>query len=226
MDKRKEKLLNLVIENYIENAEPIGSKFLVSSEDLKVSEATVRNELRALEEDGYLTHPHTSAGRIPTDKGYLFYIQSLDLEKTNASKRDSESFLECLKTEKEFELSRKCLAKTLVEISNETVILAFSLEKVYYTGLANLFNKPEFQELDLVANVSQVFDHCEDCLENFYDKVEERPKYFIGDEHPFGSALSVLSSKFGKDSLIALLGPKRMNYKYNFGLMKKIVEII
>ena len=66
METRQQQLLNLVIENHIATAEPVGSKFLVSEGNLDWSEATVRNELRILEEEGYLTHPHTSAGRIPT----------------------------------------------------------------------------------------------------------------------------------------------------------------
>jgi len=228
LDKRKEELFNLVVENYIENAEPVGSKFLVSEEGLKFSEATVRNELRTLEEEGFLTHPHTSAGRIPTEKGYRYYIDHLDFDKGKISKRDSGFLENALSKENDYELARKNLAKALVELSNETIIIAFSLEKVYYTGLSNLFNKPEFQELGLAGNVSQVFDHCEECLESFFDKANDEPKYFIGDEHPFGSMLSVLSARFGKnrDSLIAMLGPKRMDYKHNFGLIKKAMEII
>ena len=89
MDNRKEKILNLVIESYIGSAEPVGSKFLVSTEDLDLSEATVRNELRALEDEGFLTHPHTSAGRIPTEKGYKHYIKNLNLAKSRISKNDS-----------------------------------------------------------------------------------------------------------------------------------------
>ena len=73
MTERKIKLLKLIIENYIKTAEPIGSKFLANSGDLDVSAPTVRNEMRELESEGFLTHPHTSAGRIPTEEGYRFY---------------------------------------------------------------------------------------------------------------------------------------------------------
>jgi len=228
MDTRKEKLFNLVMENYIANAEPIGSRFLISAGGLKLSEATVRNELRALEEEGFLTHPHTSAGRVPTEKGYHHYIDNLKADNLRISKRDASFISNAAKSDSDYEISRKNLAKSLVELSNETVILAFSLEKIYYTGLSNLFNKPEFKELNLVADISSIFDHCEECLEDFFDKVDEEPKYFIGKEHPFGPILSVLSARFGGNgkSLIALLGPKRMDYKHNFVLLKKVLEII
>ncbi len=226
MDSRKEKILNLVIENYIGSAEPVGSKFLVSAEDLDLSEATVRNELRALEDEGYLTHPHTSAGRIPTEKGYKHYIKNLNLAKSNISKNDSKVLANSLDKASDHELAFKNMAKTMVELSNETVVIAFSPENIYYTGLSNLFNKPEFDELSLVADISEVFDNFEDSLEGFFEKVDNNPQYFIGDEHPFGEMLSVLSMRFGKDGLVAILGPKRMDYKYNFGLMKKLLELI
>ena len=226
MDNRKEKLLNLVIENYIANAEPVGSKFLVSAEDLDLSEATVRNELRVLEEEGYLTHPHTSAGRIPTEKGYKHYIKNLNLAKSQISKNDGKILSNSLDKAADHELSFKNMARVMVELSNETVVIAFSPENIYYTGLSNLFNKPEFDQLSLVAGVSEMFDNCEENLEGFFEKVDINPQYFIGDEHPFGEMLSVVSMHFGKDGLVALLGPKRMDYKYNFGLMKKLLELI
>ncbi len=226
MDNRQEKILDLVIENYIANAEPVGSKFLVANTDLELSEATIRNELHALEEEGYLTHPHTSAGRIPTEKGYKHYIKNLNLAKSNISKNDGKILSSSLDKVGDHELVFKNMAKVMVELSNETVVIAFSPENIYYTGLSNLFNKPEFTELSLVAGISEMFDNCEENLEGFFEKVDINPQYFIGDEHPFGEMLSVVSMRFGKDGLVALLGPKRMDYKYNFGLMKKLLELI
>ena len=69
METRKRELLKLIVENYIETAEPVGSKFLIQRGNISVSAATVRNEMHELEREGYLTHPHTSAGRIPTELG-------------------------------------------------------------------------------------------------------------------------------------------------------------
>ncbi|MFA7654138.1 MAG: winged-helix domain-containing protein [Candidatus Magasanikbacteria bacterium] len=228
MDTRQSQLLNLVIDSYIKTAEPIGSRFLLSKGKLDVGEATVRNDLRALEEEGYLTHPHTSAGRIPTEKGYRAYLSELDLDKAKISKKDNDVLGMSLKEQvvSSKEQGQKNLAKALCELSGETVIVAFNSEKVYYTGLSNLFSKPEFQELQLVADVSQIFDHCEDCLKTFFDEVENEPKYFIGQEHSFGNALSVAAFRFGEESLLALLGPMRMNYARNFGLINKAKELL
>ena len=74
---RKEKILSAVVEKYVENGEPIGSKALQTEAGLGVSSATIRNELKALDDDGYLTQPHTSAGLVPPIKGYRYYIDNL-----------------------------------------------------------------------------------------------------------------------------------------------------
>lgn len=74
---RRRTILSLIMREYITTAEPVGSRHLVETYDLGVSSATVRNEMKALEELGYLTHPHTSAGRVPTHKGYRYFVQHL-----------------------------------------------------------------------------------------------------------------------------------------------------
>jgi heat-inducible transcriptional repressor len=77
LDDRKARVLRAVIQDFVKTAEPVGSKTLVERYALGVSPATVRNELAALEEQGYLSHPHTSAGRVPTDLGYRWYVDTL-----------------------------------------------------------------------------------------------------------------------------------------------------
>ena len=77
MTPRRQAVLGLVIRSYIERGQPIGSKMFVASYGLEISPATIRNEMAALEEMGFLTHPHTSAGRVPTDQGYRFFVEHL-----------------------------------------------------------------------------------------------------------------------------------------------------
>ncbi len=228
MDTRQQQLLTLVIENYIATAEPIGSRFLVEKAGLNWSEATVRNELRELEEQGYLTHPHTSAGRIPTPKGYNHYIQSLKLENLKLAKNEGTVLEKAFEAMSDYEQARKNMAKALVELSRETIIVAFSPDFVYYTGLSNLFGKPDWADQGLVADVSEMFDRCEDFIPEFFNEVVEEPKFFLGDDHPFGDRLSVVSMRFGEsgESLIALIGPQRMDYKHNWELMRKVSELI
>ena len=84
---RKNLVLGTIIEHFIKTAQPVGSKTIILSYDLKVSPATVRNDMANLEKEGLITHPHTSAGRVPTDKGYRVYVDELadfDLAETRA----------------------------------------------------------------------------------------------------------------------------------------------
>jgi heat-inducible transcriptional repressor len=78
LDERKSAILRAVVNEHIETGQPVGSAHVSEAAKLTVSSATVRNEMSALERDGYLTHPHTSAGRVPTDRGYRYYVDSID----------------------------------------------------------------------------------------------------------------------------------------------------
>ena len=77
LDERKTAILRAVVQEYIETAQPVGSTHVASAAGVRVSSATVRNEMAVLEQEGYLTQPHTSAGRVPTDKGYRFFVDHL-----------------------------------------------------------------------------------------------------------------------------------------------------
>jgi heat-inducible transcriptional repressor len=77
LDERKTAILRAVVQEYIETAQPVGSGHIINAPGVGVSPATVRNEMAVLEQEGYLTQPHTSAGRIPTDKGYRFFVDQL-----------------------------------------------------------------------------------------------------------------------------------------------------
>ena len=95
MDDRKLDVLRAIVTDYVSSQEPVGSKSLVERHDLGVSPATVRNDMAALEEEGYITQPHTSAGRIPTDKGYRLFVDRLGSIKplSTAEQRAIQTFL-------------------------------------------------------------------------------------------------------------------------------------
>ncbi|MGH3493095.1 MAG: DeoR family transcriptional regulator, partial [Sciscionella sp.] len=76
-DDRRFEVLRAIVADYVANQEPVGSKAIVDRHNLGVSSATVRNDMAALEDDGYITQPHTSAGRIPTDKGYRRFVDKI-----------------------------------------------------------------------------------------------------------------------------------------------------
>ena len=78
LDERKTAILSAVVQEYITTAQPVGSTHIAEAPAISVSSATVRNEMAVLEQEGYLVQPHTSAGRIPTDKGYRFFVDHLE----------------------------------------------------------------------------------------------------------------------------------------------------
>lgn len=94
LDERKKKILQAVIRNYLETGEPVGSRTISKYTDLNLSSATIRNEMADLEEMGYIFQPHTSAGRIPSDKGYRFYVDAILEEKERESVEIREMLLE------------------------------------------------------------------------------------------------------------------------------------
>ncbi|MBQ9699040.1 MAG: HrcA family transcriptional regulator, partial [Lachnospiraceae bacterium] len=83
LDERKLKILQAIIRNYLDTGEPVGSRTISKYTDLNLSPATIRNEMADLEELGYIFQPHTSAGRIPSDKGYRLYVDNMMEDKAN-----------------------------------------------------------------------------------------------------------------------------------------------
>lgn len=110
LDERKVKILNAIIKNYLETGEPVGSRTISKYTDLNLSSATIRNEMSDLEDLGYIVQPHTSAGRIPSDKGYRFYVNNLIAAKDKEVSAMQEWMIE--KTEK-MENLLKNVAKVL-----------------------------------------------------------------------------------------------------------------
>ena len=131
LDARKLKILQAIINDYIITAEPVGSRTVAKKYDLGVSSATIRNEMSDLEEMGYLEQPHTSAGRVPSDKGYRLYVDKL-MKVRSLNDQEAEYIKELYKT-KIMQLEQVIFntAKVLSEITNYTsVALAPQLSKV------------------------------------------------------------------------------------------------
>lgn len=216
LSERKQHLLKLIVEHYIEHVQPIASRFLIEQADLGVGEATVRNEMRALEEAGYLTHPHTSAGRIPTEQGYKYYVeQSLDWESSVESiQKELQMMLTSVEHPKE---ALKTVAKYLAEQSGNAVMIAFDEYSVYYTGISQLFAQPEFQDYSHTVQVSSMFDHCEEKIGEVLQKMSPGSDFeiLIGSENPLGSASSTIVLPLPNNQSLLLIGPLRMNYKQN-----------
>ncbi|MGC2872100.1 heat-inducible transcriptional repressor HrcA [Ihubacter sp. rT4E-8] len=120
LTERKLKILQAIISDYVKSAEPVGSRTLSKKFELGISPATIRNEMSDLEEMGYLTHPHTSAGRVPSDKAYRLYVNNL-MEKHELSPTEKHLIAERLRSNvNEFDETIRHAAKILSEITNLT----------------------------------------------------------------------------------------------------------
>ena len=227
LDARKELILKLVVEDYIKTAEPVGSKYLNDCYQLGVSPATVRNDMAALETEGFLRAPHTSAGRIPTEKAYVYYLQHLRDKKV---KLERGSLQEGERDASNAEAALKAMAKKLVEVSGETAILAFDPNWSYYVGVSNLFSKPDFHDLDLVQSLSELVDQFDEVIHEIYARVSDEPLILIGSSNPFGDQMATILVRYRIGAhghgLLGLMGPLRMDYSRNLALVERAKEII
>ena len=121
LDERKTKILNAIIRNYLETGEPVGSRTISKYTDLNLSSATIRNEMADLEELGYILQPHTSAGRIPSDKGYRFYVDQIIKEKDSQVEHMQELMIQRVDR---VELLLKQLAKVLANNTNYATLIS------------------------------------------------------------------------------------------------------
>jgi len=231
MFQRRISLLNKIIKEYIKTAQPISSKLLVDKYNFKISSATIRNEMLELEKQGYIFQPHISAGRIPTEKGYHYYIENF-LKDKKIKERDR-NFLNKIKKEYQFletENLIKKIGKAIADLSEETVIITFN-SQVYCIGLSNLFNHPEFIEHKLIQDVSLAIDCFDEIINNFFITNKEI-QILIGKENPFNEKCGIVminyNQKSGKknDNIFAILGPIRMNYEKNLALIKFVNTLI
>lgn len=135
MDERKLKILQAIIQNYMETGEPVGSRTISKYTDLNLSSATIRNEMSDLEDMGYIIQPHTSAGRIPSDKGYRLYVDMMLDKKDREVEEVKELFVE--KTT-ELETVLKQVAKLLADNTNYTSLISkprYQHKKVKFTQI-------------------------------------------------------------------------------------------
>jgi heat-inducible transcriptional repressor len=218
LSTRQSKILNAIIKEYIKSAEPVGSELLVDKYNFNFSSATVRAEMLEIDRQGFLAQPHTSAGRIPTEKAYHHFLsQDFKVRKLtqNQRKRLDQSI-----QGKNRRQGLKSISKSLADLSGELILLAFSDNDFYYTGLTNLFSQPEFSNQDIVCNISTVIDHLDRRLAKLFYKIDDEVQVLVGSQNPIDQNLSLIAVKVNKWPLLAILGPMRMDYGLNVGLLE------
>src|SRR5574344_278204 len=243
--EREKQILYAIIEEYSETAAPIGSITLAKL--FNVSSATIRAEMSRLEDLGLLTHPHTSAGRIPTDKGYRFYVNSLtesshqptiyDLEHQmspthmiESGERNNENVMQIrISSQERADFAIRSAVDMLVELTGNLGLGTIG-DQLYLSGISRLFAQPEFVDNSRIQAVAKLLDNLEPWLK------EARPgeplNIYIGSENPIGksSGVSLIISKFESPysdrSYIGVLGPTRQNYARVMSLVRSAGNIL
>lgn len=235
-EKRKKQVLLAVIKNYTQMAEPIGSQLLC--QDFDCSSATIRNILAELEEVGFLTHLYTSSGRIPTDKGYRFYIDSLTSENSLIEEQEKKYILkEYKKNDKEIRKIEDTLenASGLVsQITHQAGIVSFIdyQDKLIFNGMSFILEQPEFRNLEKTLKVIKILEEKKRLLEIINQNLEERLKIYVGHELccPEIEDCSLIVSTYELNKKpygrIAILGPRRMNYLHLVPMLEYISTMV
>jgi len=214
--ERQSKLLQAIVEQYAEVASPVGSSLLARAFD--VSSATIRAEMAELEKLGYISQPHTSAGRIPSDKGYRYYVNQLSSfeDKKMAEKGAERALAARVASGGLPEQTIRNTVDTLVELTHNLGLATIG-DQLYMSGLSNLFGQPEFIHPGQVQQVARLLDNLEPWL---YEAAPNKPlSVYIGQENPIGGGagcsliISRFRSPFSDRSYIGTLGPTRQSYR-------------
>ena len=225
MNDRSKIILNTIIREHIATGEPVASGVLVEKYKLGISPATVRNEMADLEQEGLIIQPHTSSGRIPTEKAYKLFIENIEVKKVPKSVTNNlDSFL-AKKDEEGFKQS----AKEMAGYSQLAVFWAFHRHNVYYTGISNLLHQPEFRRMELVYDMGEIIDRVDEIVNDIFDDIKEEPKILLGEENPFGGFCGTILAKYKISSnygMFGILGPMRMDYEKYLGVIKYVLEKI
>jgi heat-inducible transcriptional repressor len=217
MTERQQRILSAIVEQYAEVASPVGSTLLAKLFD--VSSATIRAEMAELERLGFISQPHTSAGRVPTDRGYRFYVNSL----SEASEvqpliegRSERALAARVQHAGAPERMIRNAVDTLVELTHNLGLATIG-NQLYMSGLSNLFGQPEFIGGAQVQQVARLLDNLEPWLR---EAAPNKPlSVYIGSENPIGRTAGVsliisrFHSPFSDRSYIGTLGPTRQSYR-------------
>jgi transcriptional regulator of heat shock response len=234
LTERQKKILEIVIREYIEGATPISSKFIEESYNLGVSPATIRAELYDLARKGYLYQPHTSAGRIPTDKGYRFFVDALD--EIEVKKLEYKLAKEINKISKEIQGKINFIreyTRLLANTSSTLTISYFPKENILLKeGWSGVVGDPEFESVEKIRDFMVLVNDFEENIDSFMSPKDSKCiRVYIGDENPFSGkkdfSVMISSCNFSrKKGLLAIMGPKRMPYDRNIYLVESIIKLL
>lgn len=230
---RQTEILKILIEEYIESAEPVGSESLEKKHELGVSPATVRNEMVKLTQAGYLKQPHTSAGRIPTKEGFKFYVNQL-MEEKKLSVADEVAAKEKVWDARfDFDQLMKQAVRALAERTQSLSIAATNKGDLYHAGYANVLQIPEFYDIDVTRTVLSLIDEIKEVQQLFDKCFGEGPiHYLLGDElgyeflEPCGMVFIKFEAGSKRSGSLGVIGPNRLNYSLVVPMVRYFGDLI
>ena len=226
---RQAKILAAIVKEYSTTGQPVGSLELLERYGFDVSSATVRNEMKALEKHGYIFQPHTSAGRIPSDEGFRFFVNKLmkHLELSSAEQVRLQEELKVL--QRQYVELGKSLTKLLAK-QGQGAAFALLPGNVSSAGLSNVIDdNASPQEIKEIARfLDDVSDYGKDLLKKDIGEV----KTFIGKDSPiplapdFSLVVTKVDLPDGNKGVIGIVGPKRMKYARNISLLEYAKKLL
>lgn len=230
INQRQTQILRLIIDEYVKTAEPVSSKHLCERYRLACSSATVRNDMAVLEELGFIAQPHTSAGRVPTEKAYRFYIQE---QRTPTARPPVHIHITIRKAQPRVMTSEERLhhvGSALAQAADEAVMLATSRPWSTTVGVANLLRKPEFGSQEAIRDLAGTLERFDAAYHDLLQKAPDNVTVLLGDESPFGEGISSIVVRLRLPNnvrgVMGLVGPLRMDYLKNMALINKAKKML
>lgn len=234
LSDRQKNILIAIIDEYVKTAEPVSSEGLARNYGIDSSSATIRNKMAELEQLGYLYQPHISAGRVPTDKGYRFFVNYITEKRLQKLGRVEQLKLEeeLLKLRLREKMLTRTLARMLAAFSHNLAITGLLREKEFFeSGIKGLVSQPDWESTDEICQIAEMLDYLDEKFDSLSDSLKPKQvKTYIGKENLFTElsdcaiVVSQCSLPGGEKGIIAILGPKRMEYKKNISLIEQVTK--
>lgn len=232
--ERQKAILFAVIDEHIKEAEPISSQMVCEAFDFDISPATMRNEFAELEGEGYLYQPHTSAGRVPTDKGYRLFVNALLADRANNNRKMREAFQKIADVQRETYSLFSELAKIAASFSGSTAFSgSLGAHAFFKAGMHEALRQPELADSMFRERFGDAMDSFDENLGSFLQTVErDGVSVFIGKENPITKArdFSMLVSRFrtstDEEGVVVIFGPKRMDYRKGLDVLNALNNLL
>ncbi|MFP4473335.1 MAG: HrcA family transcriptional regulator [Candidatus Omnitrophota bacterium] len=231
--QRKERVLGIVVREYTRTVTPVSSGHITRQHLRDLSSATVRNILAELESDGLLTHPHTSAGRIPTQDGYRFYVDNLMEEIALLEEHKRIIRKEYQRERQNLEHLLEKTSEVLSDLTHYTTIVTMDGERrIYCNGTRYVVEYPDYQDIQQIRSILSLLEEKERLLKLINRELQRKIEIFIGQEiacrDVVGCAMAVSRYRThkGASGRIAILGPARMDYQRVVSAMDYLSELM